>query len=297
MSTSSGAPVVVGVDGSDSSLEAVRYAAVEAVSRHRPLRIVHAFAWPLLPAAAVPGAIPLPAEDMRQHAEVLLADATEQAGKAAPEVTVTAAILDGTAAQVLLREAGTAELIVLGDRGLGPISGLLLGSVAVQTVTHAACPVLVVRGQARPDGPVVVGVDGSPISMRALRAAAAAAELRRCDLVALHAWTGPASTGPGDMLPLVYEPDTVEAEERLLLAEAVAAVAGDHPDVHITQKAVHGPAREHLIDWSRRAQLLVVGARGRGGFAGLLLGSVSQHTMYQSACPTMVVRADSPADA
>ncbi|GAB1692678.1 universal stress protein [Krasilnikovia sp. M28-CT-15] len=290
MSTTSAAPVVVGVDGSESSLEAVRFAASEAALRRRPLRVVHAFIWPMMPAAAPLGTIPPDVEAMRHHAEGLLAEATEQARKAAPEVHVSSKVVTGAAVPVLLHESRTAELLVLGDRGLGGLSGLLLGSVAVQTVTHAACPVLVVRGQVRADGPVVVGVDGSDVSTSALRAAAAAAELRGCDLVTLHAFTDPVSSGPGDMVPLVYDPDVLETEERLLLAEAVAAVAGDHPDVRITQEVVNGPARQHLIEWSRRAQLLVVGARGRGGFTGLLLGSVSQHLMYHSACPTLVVR-------
>ncbi|GAB1646297.1 hypothetical protein KRMM14A1259_67200 [Krasilnikovia sp. MM14-A1259] len=204
---------------------------------------------------------------------------------------MSSAIVDGAAVPVLLHEARSAELLILGDRGIGGISGLLLGSVAVQTVTHATCPVLVVRGQARPDGPVVVGIDGSEISARALEEAAMAAELRHCDLVVLHTWTSPVSTGPGDMLPLVYDPAVVKTEEQLLLAEAIAGVAEDHPDIRIAREVVQGPARRHLIDWSHRAQLLVVGARGRGGFAGLLLGSVSQHAMYHSACPTMVIRA------
>ncbi|HET9518436.1 MAG TPA: universal stress protein, partial [Actinoplanes sp.] len=206
------------------------------------------------------------------------------------DVTVSTAVVDGAAVAVLLQQCRDAHLLVVGDRGLGGITGLLLGSVAVQTVTHADCPVLVVRGHRHADGPVVVGVDGSQTSAAALRFAAAEAEARGSELVAVHSWTGPVSTGPGDMLPLVYDPLTVAGDEQVLLAEAVAAVAGDHPDVVIRQEVVRGPSRKVLVEKSHQAQLLVVGARGRGGFAGLILGSVSQHLMYHADCPTAVVR-------
>ncbi len=294
MNAVTGPPIVVGVDGSDCSLDAVRLAAAEAVLRRRPLRVVHAFVWPSIHVGNPPGILHPSIPQLREAAERLVADAVEQAVKAAPEVTVTSAVVDGAAVPVLLRESRHAELLVLGDRGLGGFSGLIVGSVAVQTVTHASCPVLVVRGRPRAEGPVVVGVDGSETSAAAVRFAAAEAEARGCELIALHTWTGPVSTGPGDMLPLVYDPSAVAADEQVLLAEAVAAVAGDHPDVPIRQEVVHGPARRILTDRSRHAQLMVVGARGRGGFAGLLLGSVSQHLIHHAECPTAIVRTTIP---
>ncbi len=294
MSTASGPPVVVGVDGSERALSAVRFAAAEAVSRHRPLHVVHAFVWPSVKDVFPPGVQQTSVSSLHRQAEGFLTEATDQARKAAPAVTVGTELVDGTATPVLLRASRHAAVLVLGHRGLGGFSGLVLGSVAVQAVTHARCPVLIVRGETRADGPVVAGVDGSPTSVGALAFAAEEADLRRSELIAVHTWTHPVSSGPGDMLPLVYDPAAVSREEHIVLGEAVAAVAGTYPDVRIREQVSRGPAAKTLTEWSRRAQLLVVGARGRGGFAGLLLGSVSQHLVYYAECPTAVVRADLP---
>jgi nucleotide-binding universal stress UspA family protein len=113
--------------------------------------------------------------------------------------------------------------------------------------------------------------------------------LRGVPLVATHAWTHPASAGPGDMLPLVYDTADVESEETRLVAEALAGWHDRYPDVTVQRELVHGGARKALIDASHRAQLVVVGTRGRGGFTGLLLGSVSQAVLHHAACPVAVV--------
>lgn len=290
MTIRSGAPVVVGVDGSTSALDAVRVAAREAAARHRPLRVVHAFIWPLygMPLGPVPGAPP--DAGLRQQAERYVADAVTEAGKIAPEVTVTGKVVDGAPTPVLRRESRDAALLVLGHRGLGGFAELLIGSVAVQVSARADCPVLVVKGEARADGPVLVGVDGSALSTEALGFAFEEAALRHTALVAVHAWLVPVPVGPGDMLPLVYDVDALAAEEGRMLAEAVAGWSERYPDVPVRHRVAHGAASRVLVEESAAAQLTVVGAHGRGALAGALLGSVSHAVLHHSHSPLAIVR-------
>lgn len=286
----SGAPIVVGVDGSNESLAAVRLAVAEAAWRRRPVRLVHAFVWPLLgvPLGPAPGAPT--GGGLRADADRLVAEAADHASKVDPDVPITAEVVPGAPAPVLLHEAKAAELLVIGDRGLGGFTGLLVGSVAVQLVAHAACPVLVARGEPRPGGAVVVGVDGSTTSTAAVDFAMAAAERRGTGVLAVHAWTHPVAAGPGDLLPPVYDPVTVTEEALRVLAEALAGRAERYPDVPVRREVVHRRPAGALVDRSDGAAMLVVGARGRGGFAGLLLGSVSQAALHHARCPVAVVR-------
>ncbi|SCL34002.1 Nucleotide-binding universal stress protein, UspA family [Micromonospora nigra] len=290
MNLNTGAPVVVGVDGSAVALDAVRAAARTAAARHRPLRVVHAFIWPLMgvPLDPAPGA---PADGgLRNQAEKALEEAVAEAGKVAPEVPVTGAVVDGAPVSVLLDEARDAALMVLGNRGLGGFAGLLIGSVTVQVSARAQCPVLVVRGESRADGPVVVGVDGSELSTEAIGFAFEEASRRGTALVAVHGWLYPTPVGPGDILPLVYDLDAYGAEEERVLAESLAGWAERYPDVTVHQRLVRGSAARILVEESRSAQLVVVGAHGRGALGGLLLGSVSHAVLHHAHCPLAIVR-------
>jgi nucleotide-binding universal stress UspA family protein len=159
----------------------------------------------------------------------------------------------------------------------------------VQLAAHAECPVLVARGRADPAGDVLVGVDGSPAGEPAVGFAFDEAALRGTDLTALHAWTHPVRGEPGDLLPLVYDAADVEAEEERLLAEALAGWRDKYLDVTVRRQLVRGHTRQALIDATEQAQLVVVGSRGRGGFTGLLLGSVSQAVLHHAACPVAIV--------
>ncbi|MDG4831021.1 universal stress protein [Solwaraspora sp. WMMD1047] len=301
MSTASGAAVVVGVDGSADALRAVRVAATEATVRQRPLRVVHALGWPRrnMPASPAPAG-PLDGGP-RYEAERIVARAIAEARAAAPDLDVTGGIAEGEPAEAMLGESPKAALLVLGDRGLGGFSGLIVGSVAVQVSGHAACPVLVVRGRDDPSGPVVVGVDGSELSELAVGFAVEEAALHGTDLVAVHAFNHPVSAGAGDMLLLVYDVDELRSDEERLLAESVAGWRGRYPEVAIRPRLIRGRPAPALIDQTATARLVVVGARGRGGFTGLVTGSVSQALLHHAQCPVAVVhrpdgqRADAPA--
>ncbi|EEP69829.1 UspA domain-containing protein [Micromonospora sp. ATCC 39149] len=291
MNATNGAAVVVGADGSESSLRAVRLAAGEAARRNRPLRVVHGFIWPLLrvPLGPAPGGPP--GAGLRHQAERLVAEAVAEAETAAPDVRITGEIIDGEAAAVLVGESPTAVMIVVGDRGLGGFATLVLGSVAVKVAAYADCPVLVARGAARTDGPVVVGVDGSALSHAAVEFAAEAATVRGVTLRAVHAYRHPASTGPGDMQPLVHDKRELRSEEERVLAESLAGLGERWPQLPVEAAAVRDRPVAALTEASRGAQLLVVGGRGRGEFTGLVLGSVSHAVLHHADCPVAVVRA------
>ncbi|MFH0518473.1 universal stress protein [Streptomyces sp. M41] len=264
--------VVVGVDGSSSCRAAVETAAREAGRRGARLRVVHAFSRPARPRYAQVDPAPL--------AE-LTAEAAEHARDLAPDVEVTDEVVTGGAVEVLGAESRSADLVVVGARGVGGFVGMLLGSTAVSLAAHARCPVLVVRGEPAEAGPVVLGVDGSPVGEAAVEFAFAEAALRKAEILAVHAWQ-----------PDYVPPGTgVETAERLL-AQALAGFAERYPDVVVRQEVLSGEVRETLVEASRNAQLMVVGARGRGGFAGLLLGSVSQAVLHHAHCPVTVVRGD-----
>lgn len=285
-------PVVVGVDGSPSSLEAVEAAAREARLRRCGLKIVHAFLWPGMHA---PGPSPLGPVGGGLHSMVkqLLAEAVERAHARAPEVEVANTVVSGEPLSVLEVQSRMAALVVVGSRGLGGFTGLLLGSTAVHLAAHARCPVMVVRERPHPAERIVLGVDGSPAGEAAVEFAFAEAALRGTGLTALHAWTpwtAQALPPQGPGMPYAYEAGTLADLEERVVAEATAGHREKYPGVSVEYAVVRGGARECLIEASRRAELLVVGARGRGGFTGLMLGSTSQALLHHAHCPVTVVR-------
>jgi nucleotide-binding universal stress UspA family protein len=203
-------------------------------------------------------------------------------------------------ARALLEASAGAALLVVGARGLGGFRSLLLGSVSDQAQHHATCPVAVVHAAAGAggpgdaggeDGPVVVGVDGSAASAAALRWAVEEARRRDARLVALHAWHhAPFDGGTG------HDPATgaeVGAARAGRLLDAALA-AEDTEGVDVRCVVTRSGAAAALLDAAADAAVLVVGARGAGGFAGLRLGSVGQHTARHARCPTVVVPARLP---
>jgi nucleotide-binding universal stress UspA family protein len=284
-------PIVVGVDGSPSAEQATRWAAREASLTRTPLHLVHAYAWAEL--SRFPGAL----KPAMRNQDLFLAEAREYldravsaARAAAPDVVATTEFVTEHPIDVLTARSRSADRIVLGSRGLGGVSGLLLGSVAVGVTAHAACPVVVVRGDGTApgsDAPVVVGIDTSEHSEAVLRFGYDHAALHGAPLHVLTTWSDS-----------VVEPSTamfldvaaIAEEERCRLSERVAGWREKYPDV-VVHTEVHEDRPAHaLVAASEGARLIVVGARGRGGVAGLLLGSTSQALIHRAGCPVAVVR-------
>ncbi|GAA1393267.1 universal stress protein [Catellatospora coxensis] len=290
MTINAGAPVVVGVDGSAEGLAAVRAAAREAAGRGRALRVVHAFIWPLMhvPVGPAPGG---PADGgLRHQAERYVADAVAEAGRIAPEVPVTGVVVDGAPTPVLVHESRGAVLLVLGNRGLGGFAELLIGSVTVQVTARALCPVLVVRDEPRAGGPVVVGVDGSELSVEAVGFAFEEAANRGTTLVAVHAWLYATPAPHAGFVARVHDVDGLGEELDRVLPEAVAGYRERFPQVAVQHLLVRGAPAHVLAEQSKTAQLVVVGAHGRGVLGGLLLGSVSHAVLHHAHAPLAIVR-------
>ncbi|GAB3146599.1 universal stress protein [Micromonospora sonneratiae] len=294
MTLSPTAPVIVGVDGSPDSLRAVDWGAEQARLRHRPLRIVHAFRWPVVPAALSPVPLDPASTGLLHAAEQILSAAADHARKVAPELEISTDQPVSAPARALIEASHDASLVVVGSRGLGGFTGLLLGSVGTQVAAHAACPVVVVRGDApHPAGgstdQIVVGVDGSPLSHLAVEFAFEQAAWRGLGVTAVHAYQLPQPLYPG-ALPLAYDVDEIHGDESRLLAEALAGWSEKYPDVPVRRRVVQGPAGVVLVRESAGAALTVLGSRGLGGFTGLLLGSVSQSVLHHAPCPVAIVR-------
>jgi nucleotide-binding universal stress UspA family protein len=289
-------PVVVGVDGSSSALDAVRWAAGEAGRRRTTLQLISAFGWLETNHLGDHGLGGRYREALLRRTRAEVSAAAEAAAEAAPGVEVSERVVDGFPVPLLVAASRRAQLVVLGDRGLGGFTSLLVGSVAIGLAARAECPVVVVRGERSSDaGPVVVGIDGSRISEAALAFAFEAAAIRKVPLVAVHAWTD--SVLEAAVAPLL-DWDAIEADEHRLLAERLAGWSEKYPDVAVRRVVARDRPAHALIEQATgtAAQLVVVGSRGRGSAAGLVLGSVSHAVLHHSPCPVAVVRADpSPA--
>lgn len=288
--TTQPAPIVVGYDGSTGSQSALRWATTEAVRTMAPLRLVEAFELVILTRPS-PGHV-VPLEAVRTARRRGLEAVAESVRLHHPDLTVDTNLVGGPASRVLIEAAEDARLVVLGSRGLGGWSGLLVGSVAVQVTTHAQCPVVVIPHEppARSHQGSTVGVDGSKASAKAIGFAFDQADALHAQIVAVHAWTSPFLTYDDGVSMLQFDEEKVRDESRLLVAESVAGAAADHPDVKWTTELVTGSAGQALIRRSETADLLVVGTRGRGGFTGLLLGSVSQTVLHHTHSPIAIVR-------
>lgn len=283
------ARIVVGFDGSESALEAVIWAAKTAERQGKTLSILGAFE---TQTAAYAPTLVIPQDVMdviRAEAETDVQKAAAAVREVAPSVTVEAKIAEGRPGTLLIDESEHADLVVVGSRGLGGVKGLFLGSVGVDVAAHAKSPVLVYVGAGGP-GPVVVGVDGSPLSEGALKSAFDYAAALGTSLRVIHTWTdlsADALYGYGlerEQLQRLAD----EAHE--VVAERIAGFGIDYPDVEVERIIVpDGPAAQ-LVEHAKDAQLLVVGSRGRGGFRGLLLGSTSQAVLHRATCPVLVVK-------
>jgi nucleotide-binding universal stress UspA family protein len=224
-----------------------------------------------------------------------LREAQEAAELAAPGVQTQVHLFTGDPRATLLTEAQHARQLVVGSRGLGGFTRMLLGSTSAAVSQHASCPVVVVvHGQGNASGPVVVGLDGSAVSEQALGYAFQAAVRAGAALWAVHAWDDLGALhspiAPAEAPP-VHE---IEAAAHRMLAEQLASWEERYPDVPVEGQVIHERPAAALIDLGDRARMVVVGSRGRGGFARLLLGSVSQAVVRHATCPVVVCRGNPP---
>jgi len=275
--------VMVGVDGSTRAAAASEWAARLAVIRRA--RLVVASAWQSDQAEGTKEDVARRRTETQALLEGPWCDPARAAG-AVPRPL----LLDGTP-DVLLEAAAAeqADLIVVGNRGVGGFAALHLGSVAHHLARHTTLPLAIVPSPAAGSGPktIVVGVDGSPSSDAAIGFAFAEADWRAADVLAIHAVDGPQFTGPSDAL--IYDRRSEEARAVGLLYRATAEWHEQFPDLLVQRRVRWAPPAETLVKASTSAQLVVVGRRGGGGFLGLRLGSVVQALLHHAACPVAVV--------
>lgn len=275
---------IVGVDGSDSSADALRWATREAEVRGATVTAL--LAWNFLDQYHVDDETTFDPQYGEADARRALDVAVERAlGAHAGEVQRE--VVCDLPAVALLDASKDADLLVVGARGLGAFRGLVLGSVSQRCLEHATCPVMVVHGtpgDVEPRNRVVVGVDGSDHSAVALEWAMEEARLRGASLEVLHAWTVPYAaefTFVGDAY------DAAQASAVALVDEMLVA-AGLEPD-DVVRTVVQASPVLALTDAAEGADIVVIGSRGRGGFAGLLLGSVSHQVSRHADRPVVVV--------
>jgi nucleotide-binding universal stress UspA family protein len=264
--------IIVGVDGSPASDRALRWAAGEA-NRHRSdLLVLHVYG-PRRP-------------DLTDAATALVTTAVARARRAAPGIGVRGLALVGRPASTLVDATRHGAMIVLGHRGVGGFGSLLLGSVGMQVATHARGSVVIVRGRPSATGPVLVGVDDSDGGAYALGVAFEEAGARGTGVVAVRAYPLAVGSWGLDVAPVLTDSE----EEQEILDVDVAPWADKYPEVEVETAAVQGRPAEVLVERSESAQLVVVGTRGHGGFAGLLLGSVGQQLLHHADAPVLIAR-------
>lgn len=288
--------VVVGVDGSPSSRVALQWAAREATMRHVPLTVVHvvpsqsaasALAWP---AGRVPEEV---LEIQENDARRVIADAVkvvEDSAGGGDRPEVNDELLFGGPVPALADMSKDAQLVVVGCRGRTGQHRRLLGSVSSGVIHHAHCPVAVIHDEVpsvlqSSKLPVLVGIDGSPASELATAIAFDEASWRGVDLVALHVWGG------ADMSSVFgIDSSAVQSAADKTLAESLAGWQERYPEVTVQRVVEFERPVRHLVDQAEKAQLVVVGSHGRGGFAGMLLGSVGTAVAQEACVPVIVAR-------
>ena len=287
--------ILVAVDGSPESEAAVRWAAHEAEMRNVPITLMHvvmpvAASWPVRSLQA--GLNAWQEHNARQVIEQAQKMLRSSVGES--ELSdVRTEVLHGYIVAGLVHASRDAQMVVVGSRGMGRVGRAVLGSVSNGVVHHARCPVAIVHAVEAETldrtSPVLLGIDGSPASEAATALAFDEASRRQVDLVALHAWS---DVGVFPMLGMDWHEYEDEGQE--VLGERLAGWQEQYPDVHVRRRIVCDTPARWLIDESQRAQLVVVGSHGRGGFPGMLLGSVSSALAQSAISPVIVVRNPAP---
>jgi nucleotide-binding universal stress UspA family protein len=282
--------ILVGVDGSAESDAAIRWATREATMRGVPITLMHVV--PPIPEWPTPSRQSEIAEVWEQNAHDVIEQARKTvvaSGGESDPPDLRAEVVSSTVAPTLIHASQHARMIVMGSRGMGALGRFLLGSVSSGLVHHAHCPVAIIHadeGSGDDKAPILVGVDGSPASEGAIELAFEEASRRGADLVALHAWS---DVGVFPILGMDWR--EYEAQGAEVLAERLAGWQEQYPDVRVQRRLVCDKPAHWLLEESEHAQLVVVGSHGRGGFPGMLLGSVISALAQSAKAPLIIHRA------
>ena len=290
--------IIVGVDGSEQSQAALDWAIGQAELVGADLVLAHTWNPDSYATPAMAGAVPdmIQAGALNDEAEELAQawlDDLVTATATRTTASVSGVLASGSPAGPVLDLSAEAIMVVVGSRGRGGLRSAVLGSTSQQIAHHAQCPVVVVRDSSPTSGhQVVVGVDGSPASLAALREAFAQAKLRGASLLMVHAWS---TSFAGTLVNSGQDFDRVRASEVdegwALLNQSLAELQATDQSVEIIERLEQASPAAAIIEASKEAVLTVVGSRGRGGFAGLVLGSVSGSVLAHADSAVMVIRA------
>jgi len=285
--------IIVAVDGSPASKVATDWAARDAAMRHVPLTLVHVLPEPMIGMWPEPMLLDEFSSWRDKHGHQILDEARHVADRAILDyrpIAVDQKSYTGPTIPTLVDLSKDATMIVVGSRGLGTVKRQLLGSVSSGLLHHAHCPVAVIHDEDPlmdnpSQAPVLVGIDGTPASESAIAIAFDEASRRGVELVAMHAWFDDDLYGWAGI-----DWDRQLEAGKKALAERLAGWREHYPDVSVDHRLVADDAGGELIAASESAQLTVVGSHGRGGFAGMLLGSVSSAVVQGARMPVIVAR-------
>lgn len=284
--------IVVGVDPSESSQNALRWAHDIGVQLGAELDLVHAWTWPVMLLPADIGVFSLPPQpDMEASAVAVINDLVETVfGDDHDGPPIRAHVAEASPAELILDTAKDADLVVVGTNGHNAMMSALVGSVSRQVAHHSTCPVAVIRSApAEPTGRIVVGVDGSDDSVIALQWAINAAARVDGEVHVVESWQYPAlqtaAMSIGNTLPPADLMNDATAEQLATILSGVEVPE----NVSLSSEVREGSAAHVLLDTAKGADMLVLGTRGSGGFRGLLMGSVANRCLAHSPVPLVIV--------
>lgn len=284
--------VVAALDGSHRDDAVIGWAAAEAAALGAPLHLVHSVDLGT-PLSAYGELLTSPeiVDRVEQESAQVVTRGRERVVALDVDVPVTTGMPTGSPSGALLSAADNARVLVVGSARKNRAERIVLGTTSLSVVAHAPCPVVLVPENAstKGDGRVVVGVDGSEHSVLAFRHALDAAELRARKVTAVTTWNVEVRNGVVVTEPGSPEWEWVDHRYRTMAEAAIAADRAAHPEIEVTVEVHHGRAADALVEASDGADLLLVGSRGRGGFRGMLLGSVSQRVLALATCPVAVL--------
>jgi len=270
-------PVIVGVDGSDAAIHAVKWAAVEAHARKVPLKLVHVI--------DTENDFPFVADDLEEE-EAFGRNALKAAREAAAvedyTVDVEVELLRGRVNRAFVDLSEHASLLVVGSVGTGFFARMVLGSTALSLAHHAKCTVAVVRGaDGSPEPPtagaIIAGVDHSDSADIVVGTAMQEASIRHAEMMAIHARRRRGSK-------------EADEEARGRIDRLIATWGAKFPSVRVETVIAEAGPTKHLVSLSATARSIVVGTRGLGGFEAAVLGSTSQSLLYHAQCPVIIAR-------